>query len=362
MHPRQDMQRHPLIPVLVEAGRAVWAQGTRDVNNDLRLVHESALLDVAAGIEMLREDGFEQIVLLGISGGASLYAFYAEQALTAPAARIGRTPGGAPTGLREASLPAPDALALIAPHPGQGPLLLAMIDPAMVDETDPLSLEPTLDAFNPVNGFAEPPDESRYSDDFIERYLAAQRARVARIDEHARELIGARLAARRRWKAGSGEPADRRASVSTPILLTYRTDADLRCLDLRLDPSERPYGSLISARPSISNYGPTGFGRLTTPDAWLSTWSGLSSNASLARSLAGVTVPTLLIEYTGDCSVFPSDVAEALEALAADDVTHHKIRSDHFGRPLAPGDVSPLGLTAAEVLSWAEGREHGSTS
>src|SRR5207249_4154233 len=117
-----------------------------------------------------------------------------------------------------------------------------------------------------------------------------------------------------------------------------RTDADPRCTDLRLDPSDRPYGSVISARPSISNYGPTGFGRLTTPDAWLSTWSGLSSNASLDRTLPGVTVPAAVVEYTGDCSVFPSDIRATLDALGSSDVYHVQIRADHFGRPLGPGE------------------------
>src|ERR1700726_4485407 len=53
MHPRQDMTRHPTIPALLEQGYAVWAQTGRNVGNDLTLVRESALLDVAAGMERL---------------------------------------------------------------------------------------------------------------------------------------------------------------------------------------------------------------------------------------------------------------------------------------------------------------------
>jgi len=34
--------------------------------------------------------------------------------------------------------------------------------------------------------------------------------------------------------------------------------------------------------------------------AWLSTWSGLSSNASFVRCAPEVTIPTLFIEPTGD--------------------------------------------------------------
>jgi hypothetical protein len=356
MHPRQDMTRHPAIPGLLEAGHSVWAQTSRTVGNDLTLVHETTLLDVAAGMERLRELGYEQIVLAGISGGAGLYAFYAEQSLIGPEARITQTPAGAPVPLADAPMPAPDALALIAPHPGQGRLLLAMIDGSVKDESDPSSTVEELDPFNRENGFAEEADGgSHFSPEFVERYRAAQRARVQRIDDRARELNATRAAARRRYKSDAGTEADRRGSVITEILTTYRTDADPRCTDLGLDPSERPYGSVISPKPSMSNFGVGGFGRLTTPEAWLSTWSGLSSNAALDRTLRAVTVPTLVIEYTGDCSVFPSDIAAALDALGTEDVTHRRIRANHFGGAIRRGEEPGIPATVAELVEWTGG-------
>lgn len=356
MHPRQDMQRHPLIPELLRAGHAVWAQASRVVGNDLTLVHESLLLDVAGGMEILREAGFAHITLIGISGGAGLYSFYAEQSLIPAGERIERTPAGAPTPLRDAELPAPDALALIAPHPGQGRLLLAMIDGSVADEADPFATIAELDPYDPANGFGEAPEGSSFPADFIERYRAAQRARVQRIDDHARELIDAQRGARKRWKGGSGNVVDRRQSVLTPVITMYRSDADPRCTDLSLDASERPYGSVISAKPSVSNYGVGGFGRLTTADAWLSTWSGISSNAAVSRCLERVSIPTLIIEYTGDCSVFPSDIAAALSASGADDVTHEQVRADHFGRKLDEQDDPPIPATARILIPWTEER------
>ena len=50
MHPRQDLTHHPMVPLLLQAGAAVWTQHTRSVNNDLTLIHEQALLDAAAGV------------------------------------------------------------------------------------------------------------------------------------------------------------------------------------------------------------------------------------------------------------------------------------------------------------------------
>src|ERR1044072_4096615 len=72
MHPRQDLTHHPLVPLLLQAGVAVWTQHTRSVNNDLPLVHEQALLDVAAGMVFLRERGYSSIVPLAHSGGRTI--------------------------------------------------------------------------------------------------------------------------------------------------------------------------------------------------------------------------------------------------------------------------------------------------
>ncbi len=203
-------------------------------------------------------------------------------------------------------MPMTDGVVFLAPHPGQGRLLLGCIDPSVADETDPLAAVPELDAFDPRNGFAEPPTSSSYSAAFLEEYRAAQHARVARIDARAREHL-ARTAEARAAHKRTGAAADRRRALAPEIITVFRTDADPRTVDLSLDPSERPYGSLFGARPDLINYGQVGFGRLTTPEAWLSTWSGLSSNADFVRCAPGVTVPTLFVELTGDQAAFPSD-------------------------------------------------------
>src|SRR5439155_13676235 len=69
MHPRQDLTHHPLVPLLLQAGAAVWTQLTRSARNDPTLVPEQATLDAAAGLVYLRERGFGSIVTLGHSGG-----------------------------------------------------------------------------------------------------------------------------------------------------------------------------------------------------------------------------------------------------------------------------------------------------
>jgi hypothetical protein len=339
MHPRQDLTHHPLVPALLKAGAAVWTQHTRSVNNDLTLIHEQALLDAA----------------LGHSGGGPLYAFYLEQAGLAPAGRIATTPGGRPAKLADAEMPLPDGVIFLAPHPGQGRLLLATIDPSVADEQDPMSVLPQLDPFSPANGFAEPPASSAYTGEFLGRYRAAQHDRIARIDAVARQHLARTGEARAAFR-NSGNTPDRRRSLAPRIITVFRTDADPRNVDLSLDPSERPYGSLFGKRPDLINYGLTGFGRLTTPEAWLSTWSGLSSNADFARCAPGVTAPTLFIELTGDQAAFPSVSRQMIDALGAKDLTTATVRGLHFGGPITEGEPTGNDLAAAEIIDWLSKR------
>jgi hypothetical protein len=354
MHPRQDVTHHPLVPAVLRAGAAVWTQHTRSVNNDMSLVHEQALLDVGAGMSFLRER-FDTVVVLGHSGGGTLYAFYLEQAGLAPAQRIATTPGGRPIDLAGASMPAADGVIFLAPHPGQGRLLLRCIDPAVADENDPLSVVPELDAFDPANGFAEPPSSSAYSEEFLTRYRAAQRARVARIDAVARAHLARAAEARTAFKK-TGDARHRRRALAPRIMTVFRTDADPRTVDLTIDPSERPYGSLFGRRPDLINYGLVGFGRLTTPEAWLSTWSGLSSNADFVRCAPGVRVPTLFIELTGDQAAFPADTRRMTNALGAADLSTAAVRGLHFGAAIAEGEPTGIELAAAEITDWLAAR------
>jgi len=352
MHPRQDFSHHVLVPELLGRGYAVWTQGARSVGNDLSLLHEQALLDMAAGHVFLREQGFEQVVAVGHSGGATLNAFYLQQASLPPAERLRSAPSGKPVPLHEADMPVADGMVLMAPHPGQGALLERMIDPSVVDESDPMSVDQHLNPYNPDNGFANPPESSTYSADFIAAYRQAQRDRIARIDQVAWDRVTASRDARGRFKT-TGDPRDRRAALASGVIVVHRTDAELRSVDLSLDPNDRPYGSLFGRRPDLTNYGIIGFGRLTTPDAWLSTWSANATRADLAACAPGVNLPTLIVELTGDQACFPSDATRFASLFPHADVTHVRVPGKHFGAPLHDGMTSGATLAGHEITHWA---------
>jgi hypothetical protein len=351
MHPREFMACHYFIPDIVGAGFAAWSQSPRSVGNDLRLEHEFALYDVAAGLKFLREAGFRNIVLLGNSGGSGLYSFYIQQSNLPGEQRVVRTPGGRPTNLAALDMPKADGMIFVAPHPGQGALLLQCIDPSVIDESDPLSVDPALDPFDPRNGFVEPPKSSHYAPDFVASYRTAQVERVRRLDDTARRLIAERMAARKRSKDG-GSLADRRRAGHSEIMTIWRTDADLRNFDLSLDPSDRPYGSLWGKNPLTSNFGSVGFGRLCSPESWLSTWSGLSSNASLAKTAASITQPALLVDYTGDPAGFPSVINDIYAAIGSPNKRRERVRGDHHGRALSTGEEPGRYVAGRLLQQW----------
>jgi hypothetical protein len=200
-HPRVDFSMHYSIPFWVEAGFAAFGFNTRYLNNDGAMLHENLLLDLAAGIRLLREEeGFERIVMLGNSGGGSLFSYYHAQAVTPKDERIASPPGGGPPDLNQHDLPAADGFIMLAAHPGQGMVLMNCLDAAVADESDPNATDWALDMYDERNGFRVPPAESRYAPEFIERYRAGQRARCARPTLPRRNRSAATSLRAARWR------------------------------------------------------------------------------------------------------------------------------------------------------------------
>jgi len=61
------------------------------------------------------------------------------------------------------------------------------VNPAVTDESKPDDLDPTLDPFNPTNGF-NPNGDSHYSAEFVARYSKAQSVRMNKLIDKAQQM------------------------------------------------------------------------------------------------------------------------------------------------------------------------------
>ena len=302
-HYNVDFSEHYLGPELARRGFGFLGWNTRFRGNEAFFLLEHALIDIGVGVDWLLEQGVEQIVLLGNSGGGSLMAAYHSQALEP--SMMPASGGQLPAALSELS-PATHYVSLNA-HQGRPEVLTSWFDPAVIDEADPMSVDPQLDMYNPDNG---PP----YTAAFCQGYRAAQRARNARISEWAlRELVRCERLGYR----------DRAFNV-------YRTWADLRLLDAAIDPSERPIGVCYAGDPKAANYGPRGIGLTNTLRTWLSMWSLEHSFCSGRHHMHRIDLPSLVVQSRADCGVFPSDAKAIYASLGSSDKTLQFIDGDHY--------------------------------
>lgn len=75
MHPTSNFMGHYLIEPLARRGVACMGLNSRYAGNDTLLLMERAIQDLGAGVQYLRAQGYDKVVLVGNSGGASLSCF-----------------------------------------------------------------------------------------------------------------------------------------------------------------------------------------------------------------------------------------------------------------------------------------------
>ena len=308
-HPRGDFSVHYACPLLAAAGYATFGFATRYMNNDTDCLHENCVIDVKAAADEMRRRGYENVVLLGNSGGGSLMA------------------------LTQAHTGCGDGWIGIAAHPGEGVFMGHVIDPSVADENDPLSIVPELDIYNPDNGWRPWPQPVTYDRDWLATYRAAQIARIARLDQIAKtsiaeaELHRERLGSLSRDEDLRSWRDARQRAVHSKYMVIYRTLADPVYLDLSIEADERPMGSLFAfPDPFDANYGRGGLARSMTARGWLSTWSALSSHAKLADTMPSVKVPTMIVHPTADTEIRVREALEIRDASGASDLTYLEMK------------------------------------
>lgn len=362
MHPKVDFRRHYSIPGFLAAGISCLGLNTRCFNNDMAAVHEELLLDVAAGVKFLKETrGLRQVVLLGNSGGGALSTYYQAQAILPPEQRVAKTPAGDPTKLARSELIPADALILVSAHRGEGLVLQECIDPAVVDEANPSLSCRELDMYHPENGFAPPPEPSRYEPAFVQQYRGAQIERVKRLDAMAQAMVDEARFHETRYGESKGQLAfgerqiHGRLGALERIMVIYRTMANLHYTDPSLDPSPRGYGSLLSERPDLMNMQSLGFGRVCRPEAWLSTWSGQRSYATLDRHLPTITDQPVYLAYAEkDKEIYPRTDAEPIrQMLSSKDSTSCNYAAEHYFEPEFGASQAPdVDRLMADLVPW----------
>lgn len=295
MHPIGGGEYLPLPLALAKAGHHVIYCQSRYPNNDTALIMEKVTVDMSECIKDAKQRlGYEKVILAGWSGGGSLALFYQRQAQNTT---ISSTPAGDPPNLKTHELIPADGMMLLAAHVSRALTLTEWMDASILDEANPDIRDPELDLYNPDN-----PNQPPYTEEFQNRYQAAQIARNRRITAWVKE----KLASLRAQGRNNEEFA----------FTVHGTMAAPVWLDKTIDPNDRKPGTCFLGDPKIVNNGPIGLARFTTLRSWLSQWSYDDSNANGIDDAANMNLPTLVISNSADDACTPSHAKRLFAALA----------------------------------------------
>ena len=324
-HYNVDFSEHYIAPYIATRGFGFLGWNTRYRGFEDQFLLEHAILDIGVGVRWLREQaGVETVIILGNSGGGSLMGAYQGEA-------IAPTMAGLLTGAgREAfeSLPKADLYVSLNAHQGRPEVLTDWMDASVVDEFDPAPTNPELDPFNPDNG---PP----YSQEFIAKYRAAQKARNQRITDYAKAEL-ARLNA---------------AGIPDRLVPLFRCWGDLRMMDGAIDPSDRPTPMCYRGHPATANKSPS-IGRANNLKTWLSMWSLETSKCQGRPHLEKFDTPALVVQGMADTGVFPQDARDIHRFIASRDKSLELIPGAHYfeDSPEVRNNMASL------VCDWARAR------
>ncbi|MBD2858088.1 alpha/beta fold hydrolase [Spongiibacter sp. KMU-158] len=315
MHPIGGGEYLPMVVALAKAGFPVIYCQSRYAGNDSALIMEKVAIDMANCIRHAKaEFGYENVILAAWSGGGSLSLFYQSQAENPT---ITETPAGDSVDLTIQGLIPADGIMVLAAHVSRAHTLTEWLDASILDESNPDNKDPELDLYNPNN-----PNQPPYSEEFLQRYRAAQIARNRKISAWAKAKLEGLKA--------KGRPNDEFGFV------VHGTMADPRWLDPSVDPNDRRENWCFLGDPQVVNNGPVGLARFSTLRSWLSQWSYDDSNADGVAAAAKVSVPVMVVGNSADDACTPSHTHRLFNAVRHEDKELHEIKGAthyYFGQP-----------------------------
>ena len=382
-HPRSqtNLAAYPL-PDLAARGIDGLAFNNRFTNSpagtDVATVFEEFALDVAAAVRHARDLGYANVLLMGWSAGGPVMAFYQNVAehgnrAISPDA-LSRFPGFFDDGGQALELPPADGLILRSVTIGTAASFLFRLDGSVTDE-DSVRIDPTLDMYDPRNGFDPASGTASYDPNFLARYFRAQAERMMRLIDRSQVRLAAIEAGRGRFSDddfvvvprtranplnadGSLACATREPHVLHPSG-ERQIIRDTRPLSGDGSLNNRASGAAVHKIRAMLSY------RLTRvyperfdPFAVSAADSGIdlaSTNNSTPTNLAGVSVPLLFVQGTGDESNSVKLPSAELNFKAAASRMKDLLfieGADHALRPVDPkyGDTRSVG--ARVIADW----------
>ncbi|MEP1142417.1 MAG: alpha/beta hydrolase [Henriciella sp.] len=328
MHPIGGTGSIPVMRSFAKQGLHLICADSRYRGVDNALIMEKVVTDLGAVVRHAKETlGYKKVVLLGWSGGGSLSAFYQEQA---EAPSVTSSPCGTGPDLTKANLIPADAVIFIAAHISRHGTLSEWIDAAITNETDPYTRDPDLDLYS---GEIKPP----YTAAFVEKYRAAQVARIRRITATVKDRLT--------WLKDHGRENEEFAFT------THGTMADPRWLDPAIDPNDRVPGQCYLGDPRIVNMGPVGLARASTLRSWLSQWSVDDANGDGPKCAASITKPVLVINNTADDACTPSHAQRLFDGVGHDNKQINQIQgATHYYQGQREQAMEAVGV----IREWLE--------
>ena len=304
MHPSGTLQLLPMPQALAGAGLHVLCAASRYPKNDSGLIMEKVAIDMGAWVRDARAREYEKVILVGWSGGGSLSLFYQAEA---EAPSITATPAGDPVDLARAGLEPADGVVFIAAHLSRAETLTEWLDPSVTDELDPDRRELAFDIYEGTC-----PHQPPYTDEFVQRFRAAQIARNRKITEWCQQRL---------------DTLRRRGTAEVErCFVVHRTMCDVRWLDPAIDPNGRRPGWCYMGDPRAVNTSPAGLARYSSLRSWLSQWSYDLSNAKGPQNAARIRrTPVLQVENQADDAVPASHNPAIRTALATPDKEYVRI-------------------------------------